>query len=134
MNKEPIIKDLAEWIESLKGWAADDEAISISWFGETTNRPFSIIGGWSEGGWDETMTEVCLSKVDPCYAMCVKVAINEGPYAYTDFDIMNMPYDEETGTVDDTCIALNWDDDAESLAEWLFEQWERIMREHGEEI
>jgi hypothetical protein len=47
---------------------------------------------------------------------------------------MNMPYDEESGNVDDTEVALEWDDDSESLATWLLTEWERIMKEHGEEI
>jgi hypothetical protein len=66
--------------------------------------------------------------------MCVKIAINDGPFAYTDYEIMNMPYDEESGNVDDTEVALEWDDDSESLATWLLTEWERIMKEHGEEI
>ena len=133
MNREAMLKDLADWIESLKEAARTDEAISISWFGETKNYPFSIIGGW-EQGFDETMADVmCISKADPCYAMCVKVAINDGPYAYTDFDIMNMPFDEE-GMVDDTCVALEWEDDSYEAAMFFLGEWERIMKEHGEAI
>lgn len=134
MNREDMIKDLADWIEGLKEAAKNDEAISISWFKGTKDYPFAIIGGWSEG-FDETLADVmCISKADPCYAMCVKVAINEGPYAYTDFEIMNMPYDEETGDVDDTCIPLEWSDDPEYAAKFFLGEWERIMKEYGEEI
>ncbi len=126
------INSLAVWIESLKEAARKDETFSISWFKGTKNEPFSIIGGWMEGFSDSYDDLLCISKSEPKYAMCVKIAINEGPYAYTDFEIMNMPYDSE-GNVDDTCIALQWDDDAEELAAWLLTEWERITKEYGED-
>jgi hypothetical protein len=135
MNYNETIKDLAAWIEDLKEAARRDDAVSISWFNGTKDKPFAIIGGWAEGGFAEYFSDVmCISKADPSYGMCVKIAINEGPYAYTDYEIMNMPYDEKTGDVDDTEQALEWDDDAESLAAWFLCEWERIMKEHGEEI
>jgi hypothetical protein len=125
------INSLVVWIESLKEAARKDETFSISWFKGTKNEPFSIIGGWMEGFSDSYDDLLCISKSNPKYAMCVKIAINEGPYAYTDFEMMNMPYDEE-GMVDDTCIALEWEDDPEDLATWLLGEWERIMEEHKE--
>lgn len=134
LNYNETIKDLATWIEGLKEAAKNDEAISISWFKETKDYPFAIIGGWADGFSDNYADIMCLSKADPCYAMCVKIAINEGPYAYTDYEIMNMPYNEETGGVDDTEQVLEWDDDPESLAVWLLGEWERIMKEHEAEI
>ena len=134
MNREIMLKELTTWIMGLKEIARADEALSISWFGKTKDYPFSIIGGWSEGFSESYDDIICVSKADPCYAMCVKVVINDGPYAYTDFDIMNMPYNEETGDVDDTCIALEWDDDPEEGAQFFLSQWERIMEEHGEDI
>ena len=131
MNKD-IIKKLAEWIEDLKEAAKKDGAISISWFKETDNEPFSIIGGWMEGFSEDYSGLLCISKADPAYAMCVKIAVNEGPYAYTDFEIMDMPIDAE-GNVDDTCIALEYDDDAEELATFLLTEWERITKEYGDD-
>ncbi len=133
MNREDMIKDLANWVEGLKEAARRDDAVSISWFNGTKDKPFAIIGGWADGFADDYADIMCLSKADPNYAMCVKIAINEGPYAYTDFEIMNMPYDEE-GNVDDTEVALEWDDNPEEAARWLLCEWERIMEEHGEEI
>ena len=131
---DKTIRELAAWLDGLKEAAKNDEALSISWFKGTKDSPFAIIGGWAEGFGEYYSDIICTSKADPSYAMCVKIAINEGPYAYTDFEIMNMPYDEETGDVDDTEQALEWDDDTESLAAWLLCEWERIMEEHGEEI
>lgn len=131
MTRETMIKDLATWIEGLKQSARNDEIFDISWFNGTKHTPFAIIGGWMSGFNEDWSDLMCISKGDPSYCMCVKIAINEGPYAYTDFELMNMPYDED-GNVDDTCVALEWEDDAESLASWFVCEWERIMKERGE--
>lgn len=131
MNKNTL-KNLTDWIEDLKKSAKEDEQFSIAWFKETENKPFSIIGGWMEGFSEDYSDFICISKGDPSYAMCVKIAVNEGPYAYTDFEIMNMPVNPETEEVDDTCIALEYDDDSESLAQFLLAELERINKEYGE--
>lgn len=135
MNTTKYIDTLmscAEWIEQLKELAKGDSDILISWFKETKDSPFSIIGGWMEGFSESYDDLLCVSKTNPKYAMCVKIAKNEGPYAYTDFEMMSMPFDSE-GNVDDTCVALEWEDDAEELATWLLAEWERIMKEHEED-
>lgn len=133
INYNETIKDLAAWIEGLKESAKNDETFSISWFNGTKDYPFAIIGGWAEGFAEYFADIMCVSKSDPKYGMCVKIAINEGPYTYTDYEIMNMPVGKN-GEVDDTEQGLEWDDDAESLASWLLCEWERIMNEHGEEV
>lgn len=134
MNYNETLKDLAAWLSALKAAAENDETFSISWFNGTKDYPFSIIGGWASGFSDCYADLLCVSKSEPEYAMCIKIVVNEGPYAYTDYEVMNMPYDEKTGNVDDTEVALEWVDDTESLAGWLMCEWERIMKEHGEEV
>ena len=131
MNKD-MIKKLTDWLEGLKQAAREDEQFSISWFKPTENDPFSIIGGWMEGFSENYSGLVCISKGDPSYAMCVKIAVNEGPYAYTDFELMNMPINTNTEEVEDTCIALEYDDDTESLAQFLLMELERITKEYGD--
>ena len=131
MNNKVTVESLAKWIEDLKEAARDDHAFSIAWYKETENAPFSIIGGWLSGFSADYADLLCMSKSNPEYAMCVKIAVNEGPYAYTDFEIMNMPVNEE-GEVDDTCISLEYDDDAESLAQFLIMELERITKEYGD--
>lgn len=127
---QKMIKELTNWIEELKELARQDDNILISWFPETRDKPFAIIGGWMEGFTEEYADVFCVSKTNPKYAMCVKIAVNEGPYAYTDFEIMNMPTYGE-GEVDDTCIALEYDDDSKSLAMFLATEWERITKTYG---
>lgn len=124
------IKSLAEWIEDLKEAVKNDSSFSsISWFRGTEQEPFSIIGGWKEGFSENYADLMCISKSNPKYAMCVKITVNKGPYAYTDFEAASMPIDSD-GIVDDTCVALEWEDNSEELAAWLLTEWERITKEH----
>lgn len=125
-------KKLAEWIKEIKEAAKNDDSFSIAWFSETKNEPFSIIAGWMEGFSEDYSNLLCISKSEPKYAMCIKIAVNEGPYAYTDFEIMNMPYDSNSGEVDNTCIALEQDDDPEILAQFFLTELDRIIKNSEE--
>jgi hypothetical protein len=130
MNKINTNK-LADWIRDLIEAAKDDQSFCIAWYPETENESFSIIGGWLEGFSEDYSDVLCISKSNPKYAMCIKIAVNEGPYAYTDFEIMDMPVDKD-GEVDNTCIALDYDEDVIGMAQFFAGEWERIMDEHQE--
>ena len=129
------LMSLAEWINSLKELAKGDSDLLISWFKGTKDKPFSIIGGWQEHFSDNSEVDdmFCVSASNPRYVMCIKIAVNEGPYAYTDYDAMNMPVYDDDSEVDDTEIMLEWEDDPEELAEFFMHEWERIMDTYGEE-
>ena len=133
MNTKFTIESLADWIKGLKEDAKNDLFYSIAWFGPTAGSPYSIIAGWQKMFKDDYSDLFCCSKSQPEYVLCIKVAENNGPYAYTDFEIMNMPYDSKTGDVDDTCIPLEWDDNPECAAEFFMHEWERIMDTYGED-
>ena len=131
-----ITKDkLAAWIEDLKEAAKDDTSFSISFYGETASKPFAIIAGWMECFSDNSEVDdlFCCSKSQPKYCMCIKIAKNEGPYASTDYEIMDMPYDPKTGEVDNTEVMLEWNDHADYVAEFFMHEWERIMETYGED-
>lgn len=132
INNFETVKNLRDWIDELKKAAKEDSDLLISWFKPTEEYPISIVGGWMEGFSESYADIMCISKSNPKYAMCVKIAVNEGPYEFTDFELMDMPVDRE-GVVDDTCISLEWDDDSESLAVFLLTEWERIMNDYLEE-
>ncbi len=133
MNTRPTIENLATWIEDIKEAAKEDTSFSIAWFKDTADKPFSIIAGWQKACQEDYSDFFCISKSHPEYVMCIKVAVNEGPYAYTDFEAMSMPTNK-SGEVDVTCIPLEWDDSAEAAAQFFLGEWERIMKKHGEEI
>lgn len=125
-----MLQRLTEWIKNLMRMADEEEDFLISWFEDTKNSPISIVGGWSDGFSKEYSDMLHISKTSPSFAMCVKIAVNEGDYAYTDFDLMNMPLDKESGEVDDTCIALERDDNPTELAQFLMTEWERISKDY----
>ena len=134
MNTKFTIEQLAAWIKGIKQAAKEDATFSIAWFPMTQNLPFSIVAGWQEYFTNDDYSDVfCCSKSQPKYVMCLKVAENKGPYAYIDFDAIDMPVDK-SGEVDDTCIPLEWDDSPKAAAFFFMGEWERIMKEHEEEI
>ena len=126
-------EQLTAWIEDIKEAAKEDTSFSIAWFKDTEDKPFSIVAGWQKMFNEDYSDLFCCSKSHPEYVMCIKIAENEGPYAYTDFDAMAMPFDK-LGNVDDTCVPLEWDDNPEVAAEFFLHEWERIMNEHSKEI
>lgn len=129
-TKQLDVKTVAHWIETLVTLAREDDPISISFFESTKDSPLSIVGGWMSGFSADYNDLICISKSQPTYAMCLKIAVNEGPYAYVDFEMIDMPIDK-SGDVEDTCVSLNWDDDPVEVAEFLVHEWERLMADYN---
>lgn len=128
------IEKLKTWIDSVKECAKADTEAVIHWFDQTIDQPFSIVAGWQKMFTNNDFSDLfCTSKSQPEYVMCIKIVSNKGPYAYTDFEVMDMPLDQ-SGEADDTCIPLEWNDPPEVAAQFFLMEWERIMVEHGEEV
>jgi hypothetical protein len=126
MNKTFTKEQLTNWINDLKWAAAGDEQFLVAWFKPTKEEPFSIVGGWLNGFAPKEADLFCQSKSNPTYAMCIKIIVNKGPYAYCDFETLDMPMSED-GEVDDNCIALEWKDDPAKVAEFFMIEWEQLM-------
>ena len=126
MNKTFTKEALAMWIASLMVSAEDDDQFLVDWFKPTQHSQFSIVGGWQDGFAPKEADLFCHSKSNPTYAMCIKIIVNEGPYAYCDFECLDMPMSED-GEVDDNCIALEWKDDPMKVAEFYMIEWEQLM-------
>ena len=122
------VRSLAEWIDALKEAAANDDAFSVAIFEETEDAPLSIVGGWMKGFCESWNDIFCISKSEPQYAMCVKIAVNE-PDKH--FEELKLPTDTD-GEVEDTCIALELNEDSEGLANFLYGEWERLMEQFEE--
>ena len=129
MNREQMTTALVGWIKGLKQAASEDEQFSVSWFKPTEDEPMSIVGGWQDGYNPEDADLFCLSKSSPTYGMAIKVVVNKGPYAYCDFEVLDMPV-EPNGEVDDTSLTLEWEDDPEAIAKFYVGEWERLMKAH----
>lgn len=135
MNMEVTTKtleSLAEWIKNLIEEAKQDTPYSVFWFKENDYdaEPFSIVGGWSAGFSEDFAEVLCISKSSPKYAMCIKIVVNEGPYASADFDSLKMPIGLD-GEVDDTCVALELEDDPMEAAQFFWHELDRITKEHA---
>ena len=105
--------------------AEEDDNFLVSWFDDTKDDSISLVGGWSEGFSEDFNDILYISKSSPNYALCVKIAVNEGPYAYVDFDTLDMPTSSD-GTVEDTCIVIERNEDISGLASFLVCELERI--------
>ena len=126
MNKTFTKEALAMWIAGLMVSAEDDDQFLVDWFKPTQHSQFSIVGGWQDGYDPADADLFCTSKSNPTYAMSVKICENKGPYAYADFETLDMPIDA-FGEVDDTSITLEWDDNPEAVAEFFMIEWDRLM-------
>ena len=125
-------EQLATWINNLKELAKQDTESLVHWFGPTAGESFSIVGGWQKLFPNADMIDIfCCSKSKPEYVMSIKVVENKGPYAYADFDSLNMPWNEHFEEVDDTSVPLEWDDSPEAAAEFFMHEWERIMTNYN---
>ena len=133
MNNTFTKEQLTSWIADLQEAAKNDERFLVDRFKRTKESPFSIVGGWMDGFAPKEADLFCQSKSEPTYCMCVKIIVNEGPYAYCDFETLNMPMSED-GEVDDNCIALEWKDDPAKVAEFFMIEWEQLMDTLKEEI
>ena len=119
------VKAMASWIEDLKFAAKNDESFLVSWFPGTEHSPIAVVGGWSDGYDPADADLFCLSKSNPTYGMCIKIVVNNGPYAYCDFECLDMPVDA-AGEVDDTSITLEWNDNPEAVALFFMTELERV--------
>lgn len=127
MNTNFTINELTAWIGGLQDAAKNDENFSVAWFKPTKDSPIAIIGGWLGGNCPEENADLfCESKSNPGYIMSVKIIENKGPYAYADFEILDMPI-EVSGEVDDTCFLLEWDEDPSCIAIFFWGEWQRMM-------
>jgi hypothetical protein len=129
MNTKINVARLADWVQDLINLAKEDESFSISWFKDTEDSPIAIVGGWLSG-YDSTDSDLfCMSKSNPGYAMNIKIAVNNGPYAYVDYEMINMPV-EPNESVDDTQLTLEWNDNPEAIASFFVQEYDRIYNNY----
>lgn len=131
-NYMETVRKFAAWIDDLRESAKNDTCASVVWFDDTKHAPFSIVGGWMKGFSERYSDLLYVSKKNTEYALSLKVAINPGTDDVVDFDSLEMPIND-FDYVDDTCIAIEQEDNSENLAVFFLSEWHRIMSEHGEE-
>lgn len=131
MNTKTLML-LAEWIRNLIREAELDTNLSMAQFvaAGDEDSPFVIAGGWSEGFSEDYADLLYISKSQPTYAMCIKIAVKE---SCSDFDLLKMPVYKH-GEVDDTCIPLEKGEDPNDAAKFFLMEFERVCREYEADL
>ena len=128
--KEMLI-EVTDWVDNLRKIADEDKDIAYSIYRpDLCKGEFAIVGGWMEGFNEEQSDLLYISESNPKYAMCIKVVVDDGPWAFAEFETLNMPVTED-GEVDDTCIAIERDDDSESVALFYLNEIDRISKTYN---
>ena len=126
-----IHEELVYWLSSLIVKAKNDEQFKVARFMPTENKKFSIVGGWMSGFSKDFSNFLCISQSNPTQAMCVKIIVNNAEDSDCDFETLSMPMDKSY-VVDDTCIALELEDNLEDLADFLLCELDRINEDYEE--
>ena len=128
------IKNLTKWVRDLMTEAENDTNLSVSQYRAVgaDDSAFTIAGGWSEGFSEDYADLLYVSKSDPKYAMCVKIAYKSDDLCL-DFDSLSMPT-YKNGEVDDTCVPLEIEDDPEAVAAFFLMEFERITKEYEADL
>lgn len=82
---------------------------------------WALVIGWSNNGAEDEGYNIADGDG---WEVCMKLAYNDS-YMQTDFDMdWEMPYNEETGDVDDTQLSLSRNlDEALKDVEWILKRW-----------
>lgn len=122
-----MLHNLTKWLEDLIN-KAELNTESVSYFRDTKDSPYCIVGGWGEGYSDELTDLVYTSESNPDYAMCVKIVKQEdSPDVNLDYllEVVN----PETGDVEFETLPIERDDGFTELARFLLNEWERISKD-----
>ena len=130
MNTKFTVDNLATWISDLIYAVKADTPMAIAYFEGTSDKPICLVAGWEKLFNNNDFSDTfCLSVSKPGYVMSVKIVPNGAiDFAHTEEVI------SPNGEADDTCFPLEWDDIPEYAAEFFTHEWERLMKEHNEEI
>ena len=116
MNNETLIKDFIDAVAYMKETKCNGIYHWILGTDEN-NNDWAIVLGWADG-FDADEADDC---ADGTYRLCAKLAYQSNKsIMQCDYDIdWLMPYDEESGEVDDNEVSIYPDTDLVGLVEWL---------------
>lgn len=116
MNKETLIKQFGEAITEMRR-THDNGTYHWNLEVDDNNNQWAIVLGWQDG-YEEEPEDDC---TDGTWRLCAKLAYQPtNSIMQCDYDIdWLMPYDEETGEVDDNEMSIYPDSDAREIIDWL---------------
>lgn len=126
MNKKEIIKDFIEAVDYMKRTKCDG---TYHWIIDGDyNNDWALVLGWADG-FEKEADDDC---TDGTWRLCAKIAYQpNNSIMQCDYDIdWIMPYDEESGEVDDNEISIYPDTYLEELVNDLFEWYEDYKNEN----
>lgn len=122
MNKKELVKKFISAVEDMKKTKCDG---TYHWMlgRDDNDNDWAIVLGWADG-FDKVENDDC---TDGTWRLCVKLAYQPwNSMLQCDYDIdWTMPYDEESGEVDDTEISIYPNTNLEECIDWLLEQYKR---------
>jgi len=124
MNKEVIINSFVDTVESVK----KEKLEGVYYWNlgiDEKHRRWAIVLGWADGF--EADEEDAYA--DGTYRLCVKLAYQpDNCIMQCDYDWdWNMPFDEESGDVDDTEIAIYPETDVKKAINYLLDCYAEYM-------
>lgn len=123
-GKELNTKSIQEWVlESIKSLTSSDDGCCEY----KLDDDLSLFCGWSDG-YDPDDKDMIHSKNNPSYCINVGIKCNHD-YMKTDYDFLNAPYDEETGEVWDTSMAVDETGITETDAQWFIDEYTEMVKE-----
>lgn len=118
------VSDLAKFIK---------ESVDNLLAGTATNNQYkldndwAVYVGWSEG-FDENDESVIHDDKYPEWAICTKIATTHEA-VWADYDFCDMPYNEKTGDVWDTDMAISPEESYPNTAAWLLDEYNELIRQ-----
>lgn len=117
--------DLAKFIE---------ESINNLIAGTATNNQYkldsdwAVYVGWSDAGYADDFESVIHDESDPSWVICCKIATTHEAM-WADYDWCDMPYNDKTGEVWDTDMAISPEENYNQTAVWYLQQYDELMRQ-----
>ena len=122
MDKAKLVNKFINAVADMKNTKANGTYHWILGRDENDND-WAIVLGWADG-FDAEENDAC---TDGTWRLCVKLAYQPcNSLMQCDYDIdWLMPYDEETGEVDDTEVSIYPNTDLEETIDWLLDCYKR---------
>lgn len=117
--------DLAKFIK---------ESVDNLLAGTATNNQYkldndwAVYVGWSDAGYTDDFESAIHDENEPSWVICAKIATTHEA-VWADYDFCDMPYDDETGEVWDTDMAISPEENYQNTAAWLLDEYNELIRQ-----
>ena len=89
---------------------------------------WAVYVGWSKTDYTDDFESVIHYPDDPSWVICCKIATMH-EMVWADYDWCDMPYNDATGEVWDTDMAISPEENYQQTATWLLQQYDELIRQ-----